>query len=45
MNPSICVARDEEGKIVTVRYQAVNAVLLNKVPKEQRESRNRKRQS
>ena len=28
------VARDEEGKIVTVRYQAVNAMLLNEFLKE-----------
>ena len=28
------MARDEEGKIVTVRYQAVNAMLLNEFLKE-----------
>jgi hypothetical protein len=28
--------RDEEGKIVTVRYQAVNAMLLNEFLKEHR---------
>ena len=30
------VARDDEGKIVTVRYQAVNAMLLNEFLKEHR---------
>jgi septal ring factor EnvC (AmiA/AmiB activator) len=30
------VARDEEGKIVTVRYQAVNTMLLNEFLKEHR---------
>ena len=30
------VARDEEGKIVTVRYQAVTAMLLNEFLKEHR---------
>ena len=35
MNPDL-VARDEEGKIVTVRYQAVNAMLLNEFLKEHR---------
>jgi hypothetical protein len=33
VNPNL-VARDEEGKIVTVRYQAVNAMLLNEFQKE-----------
>jgi hypothetical protein len=33
VNPEL-VARDEEGKIVTVRYQAVNAMLLNEFLKE-----------
>jgi trimeric autotransporter adhesin len=33
VNPYL-VARDEEGKIVTVRYQAVNAMLLNEFLKE-----------
>ena len=33
VNPDL-VARDEEGKIVTVRYQAVNAMLLNEFLKE-----------
>ena len=30
------VARDEEGKIITVHYQAVNAMLLNEFLKEHR---------
>src|SRR6476469_3168360 len=33
VNPDL-VARDEQGKIVTVRYQAVNAMLLNEFLKE-----------
>jgi len=33
VNPDL-VGRDEEGKIVTVRYQAVNAMLLNEFLKE-----------
>jgi hypothetical protein len=35
VNPDL-VARDEEGKIITVRYQAVNAMLLNEFLKEHR---------
>jgi Chaperone of endosialidase len=35
VNPDL-VVRDEEGKIVTVRYQAVNAMLLNEFLKEHR---------
>jgi uncharacterized coiled-coil protein SlyX len=35
VNPDL-VARDEEGKIVTVHYQAVNAMLLNEFLKEHR---------
>jgi hypothetical protein len=35
VNPDL-VAHDEEGKIVTVRYQAVNAMLLNEFLKEHR---------
>ena len=35
VNPDL-VARDEEGKIVTVRYEAVNAMLLNEFLKEHR---------
>jgi hypothetical protein len=33
VNPDL-VARDEEGQIVTVRYQAINAMLLNEFLKE-----------
>jgi hypothetical protein len=33
VNPDL-VARDEEGKIYTVRYEAVNAMLLNEFLKE-----------
>jgi len=28
------VVRDDDGKIITVRYEAVNAMLLNEFPKE-----------
>jgi hypothetical protein len=35
VNPALG-ARDEQGKIVTVRYQAVNAMLLNEFLKEHR---------
>jgi Chaperone of endosialidase len=35
VNPAL-VARDEEGKIVTVRYQAINTMLLNEFLKEHR---------
>ena len=35
VNPDL-VARDEEGKIVTVRYQAVDTMLLNEFLKEHR---------
>ncbi|HET6974915.1 MAG TPA: tail fiber domain-containing protein [Pyrinomonadaceae bacterium] len=35
VNPDL-VARDEEGKVVTVRYQAVNTMLLNEFLKEHR---------
>jgi hypothetical protein len=35
VNPDL-VARDDEGKIVTVRYQAVNVMLLNEFIKEHR---------
>jgi len=35
VNPDL-VVRDEEGKIVTVRYQSVNAMLLNEFLKEHR---------
>jgi hypothetical protein len=33
VNPDL-VARDEEGKVYTVRYEAVNAMLLNEFLKE-----------
>jgi len=33
VNPGL-VARDEEGKIMSVRYEAVNAMLLNEFLKE-----------
>jgi len=35
VNPAL-VARDEEGKPYTVRYEAVNAMLLNEFLKEHR---------
>ena len=35
VNPDL-VARDEEGKVTTVRYEAVNAMLLNEFLKEHR---------
>src|SRR5262249_52017706 len=35
VNPDL-VARDEEGKIVTVRYQAINSMLLNEFLKAHR---------
>ena len=35
MNPDL-VVRDEEGEIYTVRYDAVNAMLLNEFLKEHR---------
>jgi Chaperone of endosialidase len=35
VNPNL-VARDEEGKVYTVRYEAVNAMLLNEFLKEHR---------
>ena len=35
VNPDL-VARDEEGKVCTVRYEAVNAMLLNEFLKEHR---------
>jgi Chaperone of endosialidase len=39
VNPNL-VAHDEEGKIVTVRYQAVNAMLLNEFLKQHRKVEN-----
>ena len=38
MNPDL-VVRDKEGKPYTVRYEAVNAMLLNEFLKEHRKSR------
>ncbi len=35
MNPDL-VVRDEDGKVTTVRYEAVNAMLLNEFLKEHR---------
>ena len=35
VNPDL-VARDDEGKVYTVRYEAVNAMLLNEFLKEHR---------
>src|SRR6202023_4429477 len=35
VNPDL-VARDEQGKVYTVRYEAVNAMLLNEFLKEHR---------
>jgi len=35
VNPDL-VARDEDGKVTTVRYDAVNAMLLNEFLKEHR---------
>ena len=43
VNPDL-VARDEEGKIVTVRYQAVNAMLLNEFLKEHRKNEEQQKQ-
>ena len=39
VNPDL-VARDEQGKPYTVRYEAVNAMLLNEFLKEHRKSKN-----
>jgi hypothetical protein len=36
VNPNL-VVRDEDGKVTTVRYEAVNAVLLNEFLKEHRQ--------
>ncbi len=41
VNPDL-VVRDQEGKPYTVRYQAVNAMLLNEFLKEHREVQERK---
>jgi len=37
VNPDL-VVRDEEGKVSSVRYEAVNAMLLNEFLKEQRKN-------
>ena len=37
INPDL-VTRDEEGKVYTVRYEAVNAMLLNEFLKEHRKN-------
>ena len=39
VNPDL-VARDEQGKSYTVRYEAVNAMLLNEFLKEHRKVQN-----
>jgi hypothetical protein len=44
VNPDF-VARDEEGKASTVRYEAVNAMLLNEFLKEHRKVEQQKRRS
>ncbi|PYK98075.1 MAG: hypothetical protein DME32_14840, partial [Verrucomicrobia bacterium] len=36
VNPDL-VVRDDEGKVITVRYEAVNAMLLNEFLKEHRQ--------
>ena len=43
VNPDL-VARDEQGKPYTVRYEAVNAMLLNEFLKEHREVQELKKQ-
>jgi uncharacterized coiled-coil protein SlyX len=42
VNPDL-VARDEDGKVMTVRYEAVNAMLLNEFLKEHRKAEERGR--
>src|SRR5207244_6819175 len=44
VNPDL-VVRDEEGKVNTVRYEAVNAMLLNEFLKEHRKVKSRERPS
>ncbi len=39
------VTRDEQGKVYTVRYEAVNAMLLNEFLKSTARSKNRKQRS
>ena len=41
VNPDL-VVRDDQGKVYTVRYEAVNAMLLNKFLKEHRKNENSK---
>ena len=43
MNPDL-VARDAEGKVYTVRYEAVNAMLLNEFLKEHRKVEQQQRE-
>ena len=43
VNPDL-VVRDEEGKPYTVRYEAVNAMLLNEFLKEHRKSEEQQKQ-
>ncbi len=43
MNPGL-VARDDEGKAYTVRYEAVNAMLLNEFIKEHRRNETQQQQ-
>jgi Chaperone of endosialidase len=44
INPDL-VVRDDQGKVMTMRYEAVNAMLLNEFLKEHRTSQNRRAQS
>ena len=44
MNPDL-VVRDKEGEIYTVRYDAVNAMLLNEFLKEHRKVEQQARQT
>jgi len=43
VNPDL-VARDDEGKAYTVRYEAVNAMLLNEFLKEHRRNETQQQQ-
>jgi uncharacterized coiled-coil protein SlyX len=43
VNPDL-VARDDEGKAYTVRYEAVNAMLLNEFIKEHRRNETQQQQ-
>ena len=42
VNPDL-VVRDDEGKVITVRYEAVNAMLLNEFLKEHRQVKEQER--